>query len=65
MKIIALAGSNSSHFIDKKPATYTAFLFADTETKVLDHNDFPMPLFNVDIEKEKDSWNPRKDFRIK
>ena len=53
MKIIAFAGSNSSHSINKKLATYAASLFDDAEIEVLDLNDFPMPLFSIDIEKEK------------
>ena len=53
MKIIAFAGSNSSNSINKKLAAYAASLFADAETEVLDLNDFPMPLFSVDVEKEQ------------
>ena len=52
MKIIAFAGSNSQHSINKKLATYTASLFENAEVEVLDLNDFQMPLFSVDIEKE-------------
>ena len=52
MKIIAFAGSNSSQSINKKLAAYGASLFSDAEIDVLDLNDFSMPLFSVDIEKE-------------
>lgn len=52
MKIIAFAGSNSKHSINKKLATYAASLFENAEVEVLDLNDFQMPLFSVDIEKE-------------
>ena len=52
MKIIAFAGSNSQHSINKKLATYAASLFENAEVDVLDLNDFKMPLFSVDIEKE-------------
>ncbi len=52
MKIIAFAGSNSQHSINKKIATYAASLFENAEVEVLDLNDFQMPLFSVDIEKE-------------
>ena len=52
MKIIAFAGSNSQHSINKKLATYAASLFDNAEVEVLDLNDFQMPLFGVDIEKE-------------
>ena len=52
MKIIAFAGSNSQYSINKKLATYAASLFEKAEVEVLDLNDFQMPLFSVDIEKE-------------
>ena len=52
MKIIAFAGSNSQHSINKKLAIYAASLFEDAEVEVLDLNDFQMPLFSVDVEKE-------------
>ncbi len=52
MKIIAFAGSNSQNSINKKLATYAASLFEIAEVEVLDLNDFQMPIFGVDIEKE-------------
>jgi len=52
MKIIAFAGSNSQHSINKKLATYASGLFKNAEVEVLDLNDFEMPLFSVDREKE-------------
>ncbi|MDN3673945.1 NAD(P)H-dependent oxidoreductase [Flavobacterium branchiarum] len=52
MKIIAFAGSNSQHSINKKLATYAANQFKNAEIEVLDLNDFAMPLFSVDVEKE-------------
>lgn len=52
MKIIAFAGSPSKNSINKKLATYTASLFENADVEVLDLNDFQMPLFSVDIEKE-------------
>lgn len=52
MKIIAFAGSNSQHSINKKLAIYAASLFENAEVEVLDLNDFHMPLFSVDIEKQ-------------
>ncbi|MCV9926951.1 NAD(P)H-dependent oxidoreductase [Flavobacterium sp. LS1R49] len=52
MKIIAFAGSNSQHSINKKLATYAANQFNNAEVEVLDLNDFAMPLFSVDVEKE-------------
>ncbi|RZJ28493.1 MAG: NADPH-dependent oxidoreductase, partial [Flavobacterium sp.] len=52
MKIIAFAGSNSSHSINKKLATYAAGLFDSAEYEVLDLNDYEMPLFSVDREEK-------------
>lgn len=52
MKIIAFAGSDSRHSINKKLATYAATLFENAEIDVLDLNDFQMPLFGVDAEVE-------------
>jgi NAD(P)H-dependent FMN reductase len=50
VKIIAFAGSNSKHSINKKLATFAASLFENAEVEVLDLNDYQMPLFGVDIE---------------
>lgn len=52
MKIIAFGGSPSKNSINKKLATYASSLFENAEVEVLDLNDFQMPLFSVDIEKE-------------
>ena len=52
MKIIAFGGSPSKNSINKKLATYAASLFEKPDVEVLDLNDFQMPLFSVDIEKE-------------
>ena len=52
MKIIAFGASPSKNSINKKLATYAATLFKNAEVEVLDLNDFQMPLFTVDIEKE-------------
>ena len=52
MKIIAFGGSNSKSSINKQLATFTASLFYNASVEVLDLNDYEMPLFGVDIEKE-------------
>ena len=52
MKIIAFAGSNSSQSINRKLAAYAASLFSNADVEVLDLNDFKMPLFSVDLEKQ-------------
>lgn len=52
MKIIAFAGSNSQKSINKQLTVYAASLFENADVEVLDLNDFKMPLFSVDLEKE-------------
>lgn len=52
MKIIAFGGSNSTQSINKHLATYAASLFENAAVEILDLNDYAMPLFSVDLEKE-------------
>lgn len=52
MKIVGFAGSNSSTSINKKLVTYVTSLFSNVEVEILDLNDYELPLFGVDIEKE-------------
>ncbi|MUK61930.1 NADPH-dependent FMN reductase [Aliivibrio fischeri] len=52
MKILALAASSSSTSINKQLATYAAGLVAGAEVEVLDINDYEMPIFSEDKEKE-------------
>jgi len=65
MKIIAFGGSNSQQSINKKLATYAASLFENAEVEVLDLNDYAMPLFSVDIEKEIGQHETAKSFLSK
>ncbi|TBX69517.1 NADPH-dependent oxidoreductase [Flavobacterium silvisoli] len=51
-KIIAFGGSSSKNSINKQLAVYAAGLFANAEVEVLDLNDYDMPVFSVDREKE-------------
>ena len=44
-KIIAFAGSNSKASINKQLATYVAGQIQGTEAKVLDLNDYELPLY--------------------
>lgn len=62
MKIIAFGGSNSQQSINKKLATYVAHLFEKYDVEVLDLNDFAMPLFSVDLEKEVGHQKLAQDF---
>lgn len=52
MKLLALAGSSSKTSINKKLATYAAGLFNASEASIIDLNDYELPLFSVDKEKE-------------
>lgn len=51
-KIIAFGASSSKNSINKQLATYAAQQFKNSNVEVLDLNDFEMPLFSVDKEKE-------------
>jgi len=52
-KVLVFAGSNSRQSINKQLAIYAASLLSDVETQVIDLNDYPMSIFDVDIEKEQ------------
>jgi len=55
MNIVAIGGSSSKTSINRRFATYAAHQFDNATVEVLDLNDFLMPLFSVDIEKEQGS----------
>jgi len=65
MKIIAFGGSNSKQSINKHLATYAASLFENADVEVLDLNDYAMPLFSVDLEKEVGQHEIAKAFLAK
>ncbi len=50
MKILAFGASPSKNSINRKLAKFVAGLFKDAEVKILDLNDFEMPIFSVDRE---------------
>lgn len=50
--IIAFAGSDSKTSINKQLATYAANLVEDAQVKVLDLNDYELPLYGIDKEQE-------------
>lgn len=52
MKIIAFAGSNSKESINKKLVSYTCSLIEDASIELLDLNDYEVPLYSIDREKE-------------
>ncbi len=51
MKIIAFAGSNSSSSINKQWVTFVSQKFENAEIEILDLNDFEMPIYSADREK--------------
>jgi len=64
-KIIAFGGLSSKNSINKQLATYAAHLFSNVEVEVLDLNDYEMPLFSVDREKEEGIHNLAQEFYSK
>ncbi|MBC8754553.1 NAD(P)H-dependent oxidoreductase [Kordia sp. YSTF-M3] len=50
--IVAFAGSDSKTSINKQLATYTAGLVENATVKVLDLNDYELPLYGIDRELE-------------
>lgn len=64
-KIIAFGGSSSKNSINKQLAVYTANLFSNVEIEVLDLNDYEMPVFSVDKEKEQGIHSLAHDFYAK
>lgn len=52
MNILTFGASYSKHSINKAFATYVAHQFDGHTIQVLDLNDFPLPVFTVDLEAE-------------
>ena len=52
MKIVAFAASSSTKSINKQLATYAASLLEGAQVEILDLNDYDLPLFSEDKEKE-------------
>jgi len=53
MNIIAFAATNSTQSINKKLVTYAVSLLPKIQAQILDLNDYPLPLFSEDIEKQQ------------
>lgn len=64
-KIIAFAGSSSKTSINKKLATYAANQFENAAVEVLDLNDYEMPIYSVDKEKDNGIHPLATDFYAK
>lgn len=52
MKILSFAGSNSKTSINKQLATYACSLFVGCTSDILDLNDYEMPIYSIDRERE-------------
>ena len=52
MKILAFAASSSQNSINKKLVSFAAQQFQDCDVEILDINDYEMPIFSEDREKE-------------
>lgn len=52
-KIMTLGGSSSKNSINKQLAAYAGSLVQGAEVINVDLNDYPLPLFSVDLEKEQ------------
>lgn len=50
--VIALGGSNSKNSINKVLASYTANQIKEVKVKLLDLNDYNLPLYGIDIEND-------------
>jgi len=50
--ILVFAGSNSKQSINKQLATFVARQLEDAELKMVDLNDFELPIYGIDHEKE-------------
>jgi len=65
MKLLAFAASSSSKSINKQLASYAASLVAGATSEILDLNDFEMPLFSEDKEREIGQPEQAKNFFAK
>ena len=61
-KILVFAGSSSKTSINKQLAVYAGQQFQNAELDILDLNDYEMPVFSVDKEKENGIHNLAHDF---
>ncbi|MFT5581776.1 MAG: chromate reductase [Psychromonas sp.] len=52
MKVIGFAGSNSKNSINKKLMEYVVGKIDSSDKTILDLNDFELPIFGIDLEKE-------------
>lgn len=65
MTVIAFAASNSKQSINKHLATYAVGLLENVNSEVLDLNDYELPIFSEDLEKEIGQPESAKAFLAK
>lgn len=65
MKLIAFGASSSKSSINKSLASYAASLVSGASVEILDLNDYELPLFSEDVEKEIGQPQAAKDFQAK
>ena len=61
-KILVFAGSNSSTSINKQLAVYASSFIGNAEVRVLDLNDFKLPIYDIDLENENGIPDNAKKF---
>lgn len=61
--LLVLGASNSKNSINKRFAVYASGLMRDINAVVLDLNDFDLPIFSVDLEKEIGIPEPARKFK--
>lgn len=62
-KILAFGASSSRQSINKRFATYAAQQVPDSEVRILDLNDFEMPIYSIDRERESGIPQPAHAFK--
>jgi len=62
MKVLAFAASSSKNSINKRLANYAAQQIKNAEVELLDINDYEMPIYSEDREKELGEQQLAKDF---
>ncbi|HIG65300.1 MAG TPA: NADPH-dependent oxidoreductase [Methyloprofundus sp.] len=65
MNVLAFAASSSTQSINKKLVRYAASLLEGAQVQLLDLNDYELPLFSVDKEKEIGKPQLAQDFVAK
>lgn len=64
-RILALGASSSRQSINKQLATYAAGCIANAEIDLVDLNDYEMPIYGIDRERENGIPQLAKDFKAK